>query len=123
MENRIALILMAGPETPCKLQHAILFARDFAVRYPAEQGGAATIIFEGNSPQWLPLLADPAHPQYRLFETAKAEGLVGGVCRGCALAHGAVEAAEAHGLPLLSDAFGHVSLALLVAQGYAIVTL
>ena len=118
MENRIALVLMAGPEMPCKLQHAMLFARDAVAR-----GGGATLIFEGNSPKWLPLLADPAHPQYRLFEAVKAEGLVGGVCRGCALVHDVVDSAEAHGLALLSDAFGHVSLALLMEQGYAIVTL
>jgi predicted peroxiredoxin len=118
MKAKIALVLFAGPEMPCKLQHALLFARDLAAR-----GDAATIVFEGNAPQWLPLLAGEGHPQRRLFEAAKAEGLIGGVCRGCALAHNAVEAAEALGLPLLADAFGHVSLALLAQAGYAVVTL
>jgi hypothetical protein len=58
-----------------------------------------------------------------MFAKFKAEGLIGGVCRGCALVHGAVEAARALGLPLLGDAYGHVSLALYADRGYQIVTL
>ncbi|HHX64415.1 MAG TPA: cytoplasmic protein [Chloroflexi bacterium] len=118
MDGKIALVLFAGPEMPCKLQHAFLFARDVAGR-----GGQACIVFEGNSPRWLPELADAEHALFRLFNTVKDEGLIAGVCRGCAQVHGVVETAEAMGLPLLADAYGHVSLALLAADGFEIVTL
>lgn len=118
MDCAIALVLFDGPEMPCKLQHAFLFARDAVAR-----GGRACIVFEGNSPRWLPELADAGHALFRLFNTARDEGLIAGVCRGCAQVHGAVEAAEALGLPLLADAYGHVSLALLSAEGFEIVSL
>ena len=94
MDGKIALVLFAGPEMPCKLQHAFLFARDVAGR-----GGQACIVFEGNSPRWLPELADAEHALFRLFNTVKDEGLIAGVCRGCAQVHGVVETAEAMGLP------------------------
>ncbi|MBN1399496.1 MAG: cytoplasmic protein [Anaerolineae bacterium] len=118
MSVKVALVLFAGPEMPCKLQHGLLFARDIAQR-----GGQARIVFEGNAPKWLAALADPAHALAPTFGRAQEAGLIAGVCRGCALVHGAVEAAEALGLPLLSDAFGHVSLAPFVEEGYQIVTL
>lgn len=115
---RVALLLFAGPEMPCKLQHAFLFARDAVAR-----GGQATILLEGNSPQWLPALAQPEHQLFKMFTMVREAGLIGGVCRGCALAHGVVNAAEALGLPLLSDAYGHISLAPYLAEGWEIVTL
>lgn len=118
MGAKVMLLLFAGPEMPCKLQHAFLFARDVA-----QKGGEATIVFEGNSPKWLPALAKPEHSLRKMFNTVKGEGLIAGVCRGCAVAHNAVEAAELLELPLMSDAFGHVSLAPFVEKGYQIVTL
>lgn len=115
---KMVLLLFAGPEMPCKLQHAFLFARDVAAR-----GGQATILFEGNSPQWLPLLSEPDHSLFMMFTKVREAGLIGGVCRGCALVHGVVDAAASLGLPLLSDAYGHVSLAPYLAEGWEIVTL
>lgn len=115
---KVVLLLFAGPEMPCKLQHAFLFARDLVAR-----GGQATILFEGNSPQWLPALAQPEHPLLKLFTTVREAGLVGGVCRGCALVHGVADVAKSLGLPLLSDAYGHVSLAPYLAESWEIVTL
>ena len=118
MSHKIALILFAGPEMPCKLRHGLLFARDIA-----DRGGEATLILEGNAPQWLPRLLDPGHKLRRLFDQAHKDGLIGGVCKGCALEFDAVAAAETFGLPLLSDAYGHVSLALLREAGYELVLL
>ena len=115
---KIALVLFAGPEMPCKLQHAFIFARDCQ-----QKGGQAQIIFEGNAPKWLIELRDPAHKLAPMFAKVKEEGLIAGVFRGCAMMHGAVESAEALGLPLISDALGHVSLVPWAEQGYQIVTL
>ena len=118
MSVRIVFVLFAGPEMPCKLQHAFLFARDVA-----QKGGNAKIVFEGNSPKWLTELANPQHKMAKLFDLVKQEGLIAGVCQACATMHNALEVARAHGLPLLSDAFGHVSLVPFMEQGYSIVTL
>lgn len=118
MGVKVALVLFAGPEMPCKLQHAFLFARDVVQR-----GGEARIVFEGNAPQWLAELAQPEHALASMFLRVREAGLIAGVCRGCALAHGAVETTEALSLPLLSDAYGHVSLVPFVEEGFQIVTL
>jgi hypothetical protein len=113
MPQNLALVLFAGPEMPCKLQHAILFARDSVAR-----GGHGTVILEGQSPRWLLELATGEHPMSRVFAAAVQEGLVMGVCKSCAAMHGAQEAVARYNLPLLDDAYGHVSLSALVAQGY-----
>jgi len=115
---KLAMILFSGPEMPCKLRHGLLFARD-----TVDRGGEATLILEGNAPQWLAGLLDEGHKLRRLFDQAQAAGLIGGVCKGCALQFEAVEAAESLGLALLGDAYGHVSLALLAEQGFEIVVL
>ena len=118
MSQRVMFLLFAGPEMPCKLQHAFLFARDLS-----RNGGETTIVFEGNSPRWLLELTDPGHRLPTAFTAVKEEGLVGGVCRGCAGVHGALDAAEALGFPLLGDAFGHVSLVPFIERGHEIITL
>ena len=118
MAVKIVFVLFAGPEMPCKLQHAFLFARDVLKR-----GGEAKIVFEGNSPKWLLELANPAHKLAKMFDRVKAAGLVAGVCKGCALMHGAAKVAEAQGLPLLDGAFGHASLVPFVTDGYEVITL
>lgn len=56
MAVKLALVLMAGPESPCRFQHALLFARDVAQR-----GGQARIVLEGNAPQWLLEIGNPDH--------------------------------------------------------------
>ncbi len=118
MSVQILFVLFAGPEMPCKLQHVFVFARDVV-----QKGGDAKIVFEGNSPKWLTELANPQHKMAKLFDLAKQEGLIAGVCKACATMHNALDAAKAHDLPLLSDAFGHVSLVPFIEQGYAVVKL
>lgn len=118
MATKVLLVLFAGPEMPCKLQHAFVFARDVANR-----GGQARIVFEGNAPNWLPELAVPEHKLAGMFRRVVDEGLVDGVCRGCAMMHGVVDTVERLGLPLLDAAFGHVSLGPYVEDGYEVVTL
>ena len=118
MEERVAFVLFSGPEMPCKLQDAVLFARDWGQR-----GGEAKIVFEGNSPQRLLHLPNPEHKLASLYRLVKEEGLIAGVCKACARLNDALEATQAEGLPLLSDAQGHASVALLVRQGYRIITL
>jgi hypothetical protein len=118
MSAKIAYVLFAGPEMPCKLQHAFLFARDVA-----RAKGQARIIFEGNSPQWLPLLADTEHKLHKMYAMVKEQGLIVGVCKGCAAVHGVVDVVESEGLPLLDAAYGHASLLPYVDADYEIVTL
>lgn len=116
--RKIVILLFAGTDVPCRLQHAILFARD-----AVQRGLEARIVFEGQSPQWLVPFAAGEHKLRPLFETARSEGLIDGVCKACAAANGALDAAEQLALPLLANAFGHVSLAGYVVDGFETVVI
>ncbi len=118
MSEQVVIVLMAGPEMPCRLMHTLIWALDITGR-----GGEAKIVFEGESPRWLLELPDPANGQHKLYRRAKEAGLIDGVCKGCAAMAGATDAALAEGLPLLSDAAGHASLAPYLAAGFSLVTL
>lgn len=118
MSERAVLVLFAGPEMPCKVQHALLFARDIA-----RNGDEARIIFEGNAPKLLLEFAEGKGKVAGLFRLCLEEGLIGGVCKGCAMMHGAIQAAQELGLTLLDDAFGHVSLVPYLRAGTEVITL
>jgi hypothetical protein len=118
MPDHVVLVLFAGPEMPCKVQHAMLFARDIA-----RNGGQAQIVFEGNSPKVLLDLHTGQSKLTGLFRLCVEEKLIAGVCKGCAMVHGAVHAAQELGLPLLDDAYGHVSLMPYLRAGMEIITL
>jgi hypothetical protein len=117
-EMKVAIVLFAGLEPPCKVMHAFVFARDIKAR-----GGEAKIILEGAAPELLLALPNPEHKMHAMYTKVKGEGLIAGVCKACAMQAGAVEAAETEGIPLIDDAFGHVSLAPFIEQGLEIVTL
>lgn len=118
MNVKAAVVLLAGPDKPCRLVHAIVFARDIVAR-----GGQASIILEGEAPAWLHALPDPKHSLHGLYSAAKEEGLLDVVCRACALQAGVVEVAEREGFNLVHDAAGHVSLVPYIEAGFRIVTL
>lgn len=118
MDQKIALVLMAGPEMPCRMIHTLLWALDITGR-----GGDAKIILEGEAPRWLLVLPDPEHGRHRLYRKVKEMGLIDAVCKACAVQAQAVEAAAEEGLRLVYDASGHVSLAPYMEDGYEITML
>ena len=115
---RIALVLMAGPEMPCRLVHTFIWALDIVAR-----GGEAKIVLEGEAPRWLLELPDPQHPRHNLYRKVKESGLLDAVCQACAIQGRALEAAAEEGLRLVSDASGHVSLVPYSEAGFQLVTL
>jgi len=118
MEEKIALVLMAGPEMPCRMVHTFIWALDIVAR-----GGEAKIVLEGEAPRWLLELPDPEHGRHGLYRKAKEAGLLDAVCKACAIQGRALEAAAEEGLRLVSDASGHVSLVPYLEAGFRIVTL
>lgn len=82
----------------------------------------ARIIVEGAATALLPKLADPSAPLHKLWEKAKAAGIVDGVCKGCAQKMGTIEEAGKQGLALLDDMSGHPSMSRYMAQGYEIIS-
>jgi predicted peroxiredoxin len=118
MADKIAIALMAGPDMPCRLVHTFIWALDIL-----ERGGESKIVFEGEAPRWLLELPNPEHSRHKLYRKVKEKGLIDAVCRACAIQAQALEAATEEGLPLVSDAAGHVSLAAYAEAGYQIVML
>ena len=118
MSEKVALFLFSGPETPCRLVHSLIFARDIA-----DRGGEAKIILEGAAPEWLLLLPNPEHKLHSIYKTARENSVIAAVCRACASQAGATEAAEQEAIPLVGDAYGHVSLASYMEDGFRIVTI
>ena len=118
MSEKIALVLLAGPEMPCRMIHTFIWALDITA-----QGGEAKIILEGEAPRWLLILPDPDHGRHGLYRKAKEKGLIDAVCKACAVQAQAVEAAAEEDLRLVYDASGHVSLIPYAEAGYRIVTI
>ncbi len=118
MNHKIVLVLLAGPELPCRMVHTFLWALDIV-----ERGGEAKIVLEGEAPRWLLELTDPEHGRHRLYEKVKGMGLIDAVCKACAVQARAVETAAEEGLRLVHDASGHVSLLPYAEHGYQILTL
>ncbi len=115
---KIVLVLMAGPEMPCRLVHTFIWALDILAR-----SGEARIVLEGEAPRWLLELPDPRHARHNLYRKVKESGLLHAVCQACAIQGRALEAAAEEGLRLVSDASGHVSLVPYLEDGFQIVTL
>ena len=118
MDEKIAFVLMAGLDMPCRMTHTFLWALDIAGR-----DGDVKIILEGEAPHWLLALPDPAHGRHQLYEKVKGLGLIDAVCKACAVQAQAVEAAAEEGLRLVYDASGHVSLVPYAEDGYQVLTL
>ena len=118
MSEKVALFLFAGPEAPCRLVHSLIFARDIE-----DRGGHARIILEGAAPEWLLQLPNPEHRFHSMYVRAKESGVIGAACRACASQAGATEAAEQEAIPLVGDAYGHVSLVPYMEDGFRIVTI
>ncbi len=66
-------------------------------------------VVEGSAVKLIPELAKPYNPQHKLWEKAKAAGIITGVCRACSHKLGTLKDAEAQGLTLLDDMAGHPS--------------
>ena len=118
MPKKIAIFLLAGPEMPCRMVHAFIWALDVV-----REDGEVRVILEGEAPRWLLELPDPEHGRHGLYRKVKDAGLIDAVCKACAVQARAVEAAAEEGLRLVSDASGHVSLMTYVEAGYQIVML
>ena len=88
-------------------------------------GDDVTILFQGAGTRWAGELGKPAHPAHGLY--AQVKDKVAGVSCGCAAVFGALEEAEACGLPLRKDyalpgTAGIASVRALARDGYSVLT-
>lgn len=88
-----------------------------------ELGIDVKIIVEGAATKQVAVLADPQETLAGLYNKVKEAGLIEGVCKACANKTGALAAAEAQGLTLLSDMSGHPGLGKYIQEGYSVITL
>ncbi len=87
-----------------------------------EKGYTAKVIIEGAATRLIPELAKAENPLNALWERAKLENRVEGVCRACSKKMDTLAAAENQGLKLLDDMAGHPGMARYKDEGYDIIT-
>ncbi|HSO19266.1 MAG TPA: cytoplasmic protein [Desulfosarcina sp.] len=113
--KKTALFVFNGD--PVCFIHVLLNGMDMKAK--AMEG---RIVVEGAATALLPKLADSANPLHKLWEQAKSQGIVDGVCRGCAHKMGTADEAVRQGLPLLDDMTGHPSMSRYIEQGYEVIS-
>ena len=113
--KKVALFVFNGD--PVCFIHVLLNGLDMKAK-----GMEGKIIVEGAATALLPKLAETGNPLHKLWEKAKSEGIVDGVCKGCAHKMGTVEEAVRQGLTLLDDMSGHPSMSGYMADGFEIIS-
>ena len=113
--KKIALFVFNGD--PVCFIHVLLNGLDMKTR-----GMDSRIIVEGAATALLPNLADPQNPLHKLWENTKSQGIVDGVCKGCAHKMGTVDEAVHQGLALLDDMSGHPSMAGYIEKGFEVIS-
>lgn len=115
MDRRVVLVAFNG-EAMC-FGHVLLNALDMK-----ERGYDVKIVIEGTATKLVNELNDADKPFGSLYLDVKAKGMIDCVCRACSVKTGALEGAEAQGLPICQEMKGHPSLAKYMEQGYTVIT-
>jgi hypothetical protein len=111
----VALVAFNG-EFMCFI-HVLLNALDMK-----SKGREVRIVMEGAATKLVPELAVAGNPLSPLYQKAKDQGLIEGVCRACSNKTGTLEASQGQGLRLLDDMNGHPSLARFLDAGWEVLT-
>ncbi len=98
--------------------HAMLNALDLE-----EKGMWGEIVFEGESTKLIPMISQPDHYLYPLYEQTNNKGMFYGACKACAEKMEVAEYAESENIPLIGDMSGHPPMSDFIKQGYTIITL
>jgi len=113
--KKVALFVFNGD--PVCFIHVLLNGLDMKAK-----GMDGRIIVEGAATALLPELAQPGNPLHTLWEKAKSQGIVEGVCKGCAHKMGTVDEAVNQGLALLEDMSGHPSMSRYIEEGFEVIS-
>jgi hypothetical protein len=96
-------------------QHILLNALDLSA-----SGKEVKIIFEGASVKLVSVFEEEKNP---LYQKAKNEGIIAGVCMGCSKVLGVYEQNLSTGLTMLSDMSGHAGMKAYIDGGYRVVSM
>ena len=88
-----------------------------------EKGYEIKVIIEGAATKLVPELAKEDNPLHKLWEKAKSEGLIEGICKACSNKMGTLVAAKDQGLAPLDEMTGHPSMSRYRDDGFEIVSL
>ena len=113
--KKVALFVFNGD--PVCFIHVLLNGLDMH-----EKGMDGRIIVEGAATALLPELAQPGNPLHTLWEKAKSQGIVEGVCKGCAHKMGTAAEAVNQGLAVLEDMSGHPSMSRYIKTGFEVIS-
>jgi hypothetical protein len=113
--HKAALFVFNGD--PVCFIHVLLNGLDMKAK-----GMDARIIVEGAATGLLSQMAEAHHPQHKLWEQAKSEGIVDGVCKGCAHKMGTIDEATRQGLMLLDDMSGHPAMSRYIEAGFNVIS-
>jgi hypothetical protein len=113
--KKAALFVFNGD--PVCFIHVLLNGLDMKAK-----GMDGRIIVEGAATALLPKLAQQENPLHKLWEKAKSQGIVEGVCKGCALKMGTADEAVNQGLALLDDMSGHPSMSRYIEEGFEVIS-
>jgi hypothetical protein len=113
--KKVALFVFNGD--PVCFIHVLLNGLDLKAK-----GMEGRIIVEGAATALLPELAKPEHPLHKLWEKAKSQGIIEGVCKGCAHKMGTAAEAAHQGLALVEDMSGHPSMSRYIEAGFDVVS-
>jgi hypothetical protein len=113
--KKVALFVFNGD--PMCFIHVLLNALDMS-----EKGYDTKIVIEGAATKLIPEFEKKGNPLHQLWQRARANGLVEGVCKACANKMETAAAAKALGLPLLEDMLGHPGMARYREAGFEIIT-
>lgn len=111
--KKMALFAFNG-ESMCFV-HVLLNALDMKGK-----GYDVRVVMEGAATKLVPELAVPGSPVSQLYQKAKDQGLMEGVCKACSAKMGTLQAAQGQGLRLLDEMSGHPSIARYLEAGYEV---
>ncbi len=113
--KKVALFVFNGD--PVCFIHVLLNGLDMKAR-----GIDGRIVMEGAATALLPKLAEAGNPLRGLWEKAKFQAIVDGVCKACAHKMGTLDEAARQGLTLLEDMSGHPSMSRYMEAGFDIIS-
>lgn len=111
------IVLFVFNGDPMCFIHVLLNGLDLQAK-----GMQGRIVVEGAATALLPKLAETANPLHRLWQKAKSQGIVDGVCKACATKMGTLDEAVEQGLSLLDDMAGHPAMSRYIDAGFEVIS-
>lgn len=95
--------------------HILLNALDLA-----EAGHEVKIIFEGMSVKLVSVFEEEGNP---LYQKAKEQGLIAGICMACSKVMEVYEKNKGYGLPILDDMKGHAGMKKYIDEEFEVISM